>query len=262
MPRSILPFRLPQLQCTPEAKLPSATSVQSIGTPCCGRIEAACQSYPSRNERRRGTGLSQCRSRRSGIFNFETSGNSGAVMLPWTFAISKRRRRAYGAAARRRGSGLPASALPRRSGWARRRNFGAGRGFFTTSGKTRPSNRILRAGSQESTPVGTVSADTAACGPSRATVPRDSDRVRFAAQMPRGRMGGGDRAVAAERSRGQAQGNDNYRVPFGKLRRMSITPAGSAHPSCAPSSQLIRTGSKGLNCGLCSGGCRNGGASW
>ena len=111
-------------------------------------------------------------------------------------------------------------------------------------------------------PVCTVSEDTAPCGPSRATVPRDSDGVRFAAQMPRGRMGGGDRAVAAGRSRGQAQGNDNYRVPFGKLRRRSITPAGSAPPSCAPCSQLIRTGSKGLTYGLCSGGCRNGGASW
>ena len=53
-------------------------------------------------------------------------------------------------------------------------------------------------------------------------------------------MGGGDRAVAAVRSRGQAQGNDNYRVPFGKLRRRSITPSGSAPPSCAPCSDDYR----------------------
>ena len=34
--------------------------------------------------------------------------------------------------------------------------------------------------------------------------------------------------------RRQAQGNDNYRVPFGKLRRRSVIPAGSMPLSCAP----------------------------
>ena len=50
----------------------------------------------------------------------------------------------------------------------------------------------------------------------------------------RGRVGGGDRAVAAGRPSRQAQGNDNYRVPFGKLRRKSAIPAASAPPSSAP----------------------------
>ena len=50
----------------------------------------------------------------------------------------------------------------------------------------------------------------------------------------RGGVRGGDRAVAAGRFSRQAQGNDNYRVPFGKLRRWRDIPAGSAPPSYAP----------------------------
>ena len=47
-------------------------------------------------------------------------------------------------------------------------------------------------------------------------------------------VGGGDRAPAAGRSGGQAEGNDNYRLPFDKLRRRSSIPGGSAPPSCTP----------------------------
>ena len=47
-------------------------------------------------------------------------------------------------------------------------------------------------------------------------------------------LGEGNPAPAPGRGRRQAQGNDNYRVPFGKLRRRSGIPAGSAPRSCAP----------------------------
>ena len=47
-------------------------------------------------------------------------------------------------------------------------------------------------------------------------------------------VGGGDRAPAAGRSNWHAEGDDNYRMPFDKLRRPSSILGGSAPPSCAP----------------------------
>ena len=58
--------------------------------------------------------------------------------------------------------------------------------------------------------------------------------VAHSARPLRRGVGGGDRAPAAGRSNWQAEGNDNYRMPFDKLRRRSSILGGSAPPSCAP----------------------------
>ena len=45
-------------------------------------------------------------------------------------------------------------------------------------------------------------------------------------------------------SPGQAEGNDNYRLPFDKLRRPSSIPGGSAHPSCGRCNDAYRIGGR------------------
>ncbi len=58
--------------------------------------------------------------------------------------------------------------------------------------------------------------------------------VAHPARSLRWRLGERNPAPATRRGRWLAQGNDYYRVPFGKLRRRIGIPTGSAPPSSAP----------------------------